>query len=817
MGLFLHQGQKDWLRETIKPNRKKNILVPSNRWGKMAPLTEPILTPHGWKTMGDMKIGEYAISQDGSATKVIGVYPQGKQKIYRLTFNDGSSSEAGGEHLWKVKTPVNRFSRNFNDNRYTRRKVKGKIKQYPNRNYGAWSAVTTNQLISQYGLNPKPHRRVEIPMVEAVQFPRREVPIEPYLLGVLLGDGHLGTGGIRITSADPEIFDGFSVRYKKVGKCYDYAVYGLKESIAGLGLLGLRSWEKFVPRDYLWNTIDVRLALLQGLMDTDGNIEQNGKIEYCTTSKKLKDDVVFLVQSFGGQARATERRNGFTYKGQKKVGRISYRLRIKIPVNPFRLKRKAIRFYKTKNTYNRILAKIEYIGEKEAQCIAVAHPSHLYVTKDFIVTHNTFITAVKHIWMCYYKIGITADTSTVKGAVYRTLNLAAHSEQARIEAQYIKNILSSNFVFNFDEQWLVNKCKIGDFLPADGIVESPNYVFAFKNGSAHISRTIGDDRGGAVQGGSYFFISYDECCRSYRLEDEIEPDILPRLIDTNGSLDLLSTPDKDSPSLQYYYELCEMGKDLRDGWFTKEGALSENAFITKDALKRAGENITDPQVRAQVLSGQFVFSGGRMFSGQAIRSIWDVNQKWETLPIILLSKNYQIGKPIVYGHKYILCADFARSESGDATAAYVLDYSLNPYEIVSGYRVTGMPISTQLQDIRILKQYYNARLIIDTNSLGGSIIRDLLSAERPESFDFKAKQKGEMLFILKKVLDDKRLKAPIPSVENTLQILRRELGAYKEDDARLSTDTVMALGIGCWAIESAPPARKTPIRMFKRI
>ena len=441
--------------------------------------------------------------------------------------------------------------------------------------------------------------------------------------------------------------------------------------------------------------------------------------------------------------------------------------------------------------------------------------------KNILVPSNrwgkTLITAVKHIWMCYYKIGIEADSKTVKGALYRTLNLAAHSEQARIEAQYIKNILQSNFVFYFEGKWLVNKCKIGDFLPPDGIVESPNYVFSFKNGSAHISRTVGDDRGGAIQGGSYFFISYDECCRSYRLEDEIEPDILPRLIDTNGTLDLLSTPDKDSPSLQYYYELCEMGKDRRDGWYTKEGALSENAFIPKDALKRAEENITDPQVRAQVLSGQFVFSGGRMFSGQSIRNIWNIEQKWDTLPLRLLSINYQTGKLYNPAHRYILAGDFARSESGDATVAYVLDYSLNPYEIVSGYRVTGMPITTQLQDIRILRQYYNARLIIDTNSLGGSIIRDLLSSERPESFDFKAKRKGEMLFILKKVLDDGRIKAPKPSGENTLQVLRRELGAYKEDDARLKTDTVMALGMGLYAVESLPPARKIPIKMFRRI
>src|SRR4030066_231632 len=101
---------------------------------------------------------------------------------------------------------------------------------------------------------------------------------------------------------------------------------------------------------------------------------------------------------------------------------------------------------------------------------------------------KTFVTSVKHLWKCFYKIGMNADPHVLKNANYRTLNLAAHSEQARIGAQFIKQILRSNFTYWYDGIWRVNECKIGFFLPEDGIVESPNYVFSFQNNSKYMSR-----------------------------------------------------------------------------------------------------------------------------------------------------------------------------------------------------------------------------------------------------------------------------------------------------------------------------------------
>jgi len=441
--------------------------------------------------------------------------------------------------------------------------------------------------------------------------------------------------------------------------------------------------------------------------------------------------------------------------------------------------------------------------------------------KNILVPGNrfgkTFVTGVKHLYYNYYKIGAGGNSETIKKAQYQTLNLASHSEQANAMPKMMKRILRSELVFLWEGKWVTNKCKIPDFLPEDGIAESPIWRFKFSNGATFLSRTSGDDRAGAIQGAFQNYISYDECCRSHKLEEEIEPDILPRLYDMSGPLDLLSTPDKDSPSLQYYYELCEMGKEGEMGWYTQEGKTTDNIFIAEKSHQLGQESITDPETRKQVISGSFVFSGGRMFSGFAIKEMWDKEMIWEKLPITLLAVNDVFGRVPVMDHKYESGWDFARSESGDATVGFILDRTTLPYEIVCAYRVQGIPITTQLQDLKTLKNYYNARAVIDSNGLGGKIIEELLASVKPIGFDFKATEKGEMLFLLKKAIDERKIKAPIPTLENTLHYLRRELGAYKEEDKKLQTDSVMSLGMTIYIVDRVPPTRIRPIKMFRRL
>lgn len=398
--------QVDFIASTAK--YRETLFSAGNQLGKFHPKTEPVLTPVGWRPIGDLLPGDEIISADGTATQVTAVYPQGVQPIFKLTFDQGEYSLAGGEHLWQVTLPAHRYPTRHSHGSWE-----------PNPGFGRKTVVDTNHLIKQFyknpGVAPRPKSRALVEHCATVDFPSREVPLDPYLLGVLIGDGCL-RNGVSFTSADPEIVEharaalpvGVAVAHKSK---YDYAIVvpgGSAHGTGGkgggnpitnclreMGLHGKMAHEKAVPPSYLINSKEVRLAVLQGLMDTDGSCDKNGTIEFCSTSEQLADDVAFLVRSFGGKVRKTSRVTSYTYKGEKKQGRRSYRLWIRLPqVQPFRLARKLANMVRPVSTCDEhVLHTIEPWGEADSVCISVAHPSRLYITRDFIVTHNTLAAA----------------------------------------------------------------------------------------------------------------------------------------------------------------------------------------------------------------------------------------------------------------------------------------------------------------------------------------------------------------------------------------------------------------------------------------
>lgn len=351
--------------------------------GKSQPVSEEVLTPTGWVKMGDIEPGDLVMSMSGSATKVTSIHPQGALDVYEIKFSDGSSTRCSLDHLWLTK-----------DN-----------KEFSS---GAeWSAKTTEEIINTllYRGNRKNHR---IPLTEPINFTSREVLIDPYLLGVLLGDGGMSAGSVFLTNENEEIINDIKKRLPsdteikhKIDTTYSFnkKVPGNKRNslcilLDSYGVLGLNSYTKFVPEDYLFNTIDVRLNVLRGLMDTDGTIDyRTGKsATFTTSSEKLRDAVVFLVRSLGGVAAVWEKTPKYTYKGEKLTGATSYNVQMNLPngINPFKFSKKSS-IYSPNLKYipTRMVESIRKIGKEECQCISVEDESKSYITKDFIVTHNT--------------------------------------------------------------------------------------------------------------------------------------------------------------------------------------------------------------------------------------------------------------------------------------------------------------------------------------------------------------------------------------------------------------------------------------------
>jgi phosphate starvation-inducible protein PhoH and related proteins len=371
--------------------------------GRAQPLDSLLMTPSGWRKMGEIEVGDFVIGSDGKPTEVTGVFPQGKKKVYRLTMTDGSSAIACAEHLWQVKT--------LEDKRHNK----------------SSRVIETREMIDNFR---RDHQcRYELPLLSApVEFPYQDVSIEPYALGLLLGDGCISDKtSPGFTSSDAELVTsletglaGMDLKFRRKS-AVDYVITNplagrggnkfevirgpLTQGLRGLELAGTVSATKFIPETYLYNSSEVRIALLQGLLDTDGGpVAQAGRscrVQYVTTSERLKDDLLFLVRSLGGVAHwrrrpAEGRRPGLANGREVPCRADAYVLDIRLPetINPFRSERKAESYRAVGGGRPmRFIKNIEYAGEAETQCIRVAAPDSLYVTDDFILTHNTLADA----------------------------------------------------------------------------------------------------------------------------------------------------------------------------------------------------------------------------------------------------------------------------------------------------------------------------------------------------------------------------------------------------------------------------------------
>ena len=341
--------------------------------GKALPLNSLISTPCGLKRNGDLQIGDNVCTPDGGIAKIDGIYPQGTRQLFKVTFTDGTSTECDIEHLWNVQTPNWKFRKGSN-----------------------YFETLTLRKIIESGLSiGNGNLKFYIPITKPVQMCEKSLPIDPYLMGALLGDGSFCQNSIRMAATEPEIINEFDQHYELTPLPDGFALtkLGLTKIISDLKLRDCRANTKFIPEIYLWNSIPNRIAILQGLMDTDGWISSDGKIiQYTTISEQLKDGVKFLVQSLGGIAYESTKIPIYSYKGEKFNGQLAYTLTINLPneIVPFRLGRKVIKC-KPKHKYlpNRGIKSIEYIRDEECQCIHIDHPDHLYMTNDFIVTHNT--------------------------------------------------------------------------------------------------------------------------------------------------------------------------------------------------------------------------------------------------------------------------------------------------------------------------------------------------------------------------------------------------------------------------------------------
>ena len=378
--ISLYPYQEKAVSEAIRQHN--GILVMPCGAGKGLPIDAKICTPTGWKRNGDLQVGDAVVGSDGKATRVTGIFDRGKVEAYKITFSDGVETVCDKDHLWTVQKQSQRAeSKN-------------------------WFVENTENIYKHYQNMKCRSQYLYIPIVEPVNYycwNEKDLTMNPWLLGFLLGDGCFQKSMITMSTNEDDLREKVvDIIGRDYGACewlsyknkYDYRFCGgyVFHDIKTLDLYCKHSYEKFIPAEYMYNSVDVRLAVLQGLFDADGHISNGRTFEYSTTSKQLADNVIEIVESLGGTAKITTKTPTYTYNGEKRTGRTAYRIFFKLyKFKPFTSK-KHKSTYRERTHYTeayRIIKKIEPCEPIISRCITVDAKDQLYVTEHYVVTHNT--------------------------------------------------------------------------------------------------------------------------------------------------------------------------------------------------------------------------------------------------------------------------------------------------------------------------------------------------------------------------------------------------------------------------------------------
>jgi len=357
----------DWVIPGLLERKERVIVVASEGVGKRAIISSVIPTPSGWTTLGDVRVGDQVIDRFGNPCSVTYISPiENNPDAYRVTFSDGNHVDADAEHQWYTETLDEREKRRL-----------GKVR-------------TTQEIKATLG-SGRSNRAVThaIPTTKPLCLPRAQLSIPPYTLGAWLGDGTTLNGSI--CSEDNGVLenirqDGYAVR-KRESTTNMYGILGLQVQLRELGCLG----HKHIPLVYTRGSYEQRLALVQGLMDTDGYVGKNGTCEFSVNNEVLARGFLDLIQTLGIKVTM---RTGLS----KLYGRITgtrYRMSFKTDLPVFRLKRKLDRLptgLPTSRSLYRYIISVEPIPPAPMRCISVDSPDNTYLIGDaYIPTHNTML------------------------------------------------------------------------------------------------------------------------------------------------------------------------------------------------------------------------------------------------------------------------------------------------------------------------------------------------------------------------------------------------------------------------------------------
>ena len=398
---------QEGFQENVCLNDADVLIVGGRRGGgKAMSINELVVTPFGLRRLGDLNIGDIITDPvTGGMQRVIRTYEHPNIDLYRIHFSDGVSVTCCADHLWKIKRT--------NYSRKTRR-INGTGQEADWRIW-TFSQIKTFLDRQERGeFKTKQKNNLLIPLCAPIKFTKSgpamvRPELDPYIIGALLGNGCLTTDYITYSAHNDDTivefekagFDMSHYRYtSENGRDYRFIKEDRDKIVPWLEkwkLIGKSAIDKHIPTCYKWATVEERYALIQGMMDTDGYIDESGKCYYTTISKQLAEDFRFVIQSLGGTVTINEKNAGYKdAEGNYIACNIAYECYVRYPdtTKLFRLQRKLDRckpYNGGASSVHRRITHYEYIGKGDARCISVDSCHQLYACDNFIVTHNSFV------------------------------------------------------------------------------------------------------------------------------------------------------------------------------------------------------------------------------------------------------------------------------------------------------------------------------------------------------------------------------------------------------------------------------------------
>lgn len=333
------------------------------------PYTEKVYTPNGIKTWEEIKVGDKLFGAYNNITIVTDIPFDGMADTYKIILKDGRTVTASDNHTWLVgvsskrKLQLKSTKEMYNDSYF---RLKDGLFKY------------------------------SIPNNLGVEYQYKEVPIDAYTLGLLIGDGTFRKGNVELTQSKEDLD---SIKHyipyllKQIGQSeihYSVKISKAHSILKNLGLYNIVGQDKFIPDVYKYNTKQIRLNILKGLMDSDGWCSKNRSPQFCTTSKNLKNDVIWIAHSLGYKTACVKKKSGYKKNGTYIQCKDSYTITICGKGELFNLKRKRDIANNNPKTFKDFtsIVKIEYIGKKKCKCVSVDALDGCYLIGDFITTHN---------------------------------------------------------------------------------------------------------------------------------------------------------------------------------------------------------------------------------------------------------------------------------------------------------------------------------------------------------------------------------------------------------------------------------------------